>query len=89
MTCTGRASSRLPRAREVDYDDLPMLLAQYRMFVSLPTVIEPFGRTIAEAWAAGCELVTNRLVGAVHWIENDPDAIRTAAADFWKIVLDR
>jgi hypothetical protein len=39
---------------------MPALLAQYETFVFLPTVIEPFGRLVAEAWAAGCELVVER-----------------------------
>lgn len=71
----------------VRYEDMPALLARYSTFVFLPAVIEPFGRLVAEAWAAGCEIVTNNLVGALHWIENDPGAIETAAEDFWKVVL--
>jgi glycosyltransferase involved in cell wall biosynthesis len=71
----------------VNYDDMPDLLAHYERFVFLPTVIEPFGRVVAEAWAAGCEVVVNNLVGARWWIENDPDALETAADDFWKLVL--
>jgi glycosyltransferase involved in cell wall biosynthesis len=71
----------------VRYEDMPALMARYQTFVFLPTVIEPFGRLVAEAWASGCELVTNRLVGSLHWIENDPDAIETAASDFWQIAL--
>lgn len=74
-------------SRDVAYDDMPTLLASYETFVFLPTVIEPFGRLVAEAWAAGCEVVTNDLVGAKWWIENDPDALDTAAEDFWKVVL--
>jgi glycosyltransferase involved in cell wall biosynthesis len=66
---------------------MPALLARYETFVFLPTVIEPFGRLVAEAWAAGCRIVTNDLVGAKYWIQNDPDAIETAAEDFWKLVL--
>jgi hypothetical protein len=73
--------------RPVEYDDMPTLLASYSTFVFLPTVIEPFGRVVAEAWAAGCEVITNDLVGSKWWIENDPDALETAAADFWKLVL--
>lgn len=73
-------------SREVAYDAMPMLLARYEMFVFLPVVLEPFGRLVAEAWAADCEVITNNLVGAKWWIENDPDALETAAADFWKIV---
>lgn len=72
---------------EVAYDGMPALLASYRTFVYLPTVIEPFGRVVAEAWAAGCEIVTNNLVGAKWWIENDPEALETAAEDFWQLVL--
>lgn len=66
-------------------DAVPGILARYRTFVFLPTAMEPFGRVVAEAWAAGCEVVTNKLVGARWWIENDPDALTTAAEDFWKV----
>jgi glycosyltransferase involved in cell wall biosynthesis len=76
-----------PGSREVPYDQMPKLLATYQTFVFLPTVIEPFGRIVAEAWAAGCEIVTNWLVGARYWLEEDPDAIDTAAEDFWRVVL--
>jgi glycosyltransferase involved in cell wall biosynthesis len=75
-------------SQEVPYSVMPALLAQFERFVFLPTVIEPFGRLVAEAWAAGCEVVTNSLVGARHWLDNDPDAIGRAAADFWAVVLD-
>lgn len=73
---------------EVPYDDMPALLASYDTFVFLPSVIEPFGRVVAEAWAAGCEVVTNGLVGAAYWLRERPDAIETAADDFWQEVLD-
>jgi hypothetical protein len=76
-----------PGATAVRYEDMPALMARYRTFVFLPTVIEPFGRLVAEAWASGLEVVTNRLVGSLHWIENDPDAIETSAHDFWQIAL--
>jgi hypothetical protein len=75
-------------SKEVDYDDMPALLAQYRTFVHLPIVIEPFGRLVAEAWASGCEVVTNNLVGAKWWITEKPDALYTAGEDFWRVVLD-
>jgi hypothetical protein len=42
---------------------------------------------VAEAWAAGCAIVTNELVGAGYWIQENPEAIETAAEDFWKVVL--
>lgn len=75
-----------PESRPVAYDHMPSLLAQYRTFVYLPTALEPFGRLVVEAWAAGCEIVTNRLVGARWWIENDPGSLETAAEDFWKLI---
>jgi hypothetical protein len=74
-------------SEEVPYDAMPDLLARYETFVFLPTVIEPFGRLVAEAWAAGCRIVTNNLVGAKWWIENEPGKLDTAAQDFWRVVL--
>jgi glycosyltransferase involved in cell wall biosynthesis len=76
-------------ARPVAYDDMPELLARFETFVFLPTVLEPFGRLVAEAYAAGCEVVTNGLVGARQWIERDPElhAVRSAAFDFWAALL--
>jgi glycosyltransferase involved in cell wall biosynthesis len=76
-----------PGSREVSQEVMPGLLAQYETFVFLPTVIEPFGRLVAEAWAAGCAIVTNELVGAGYWIQENPEAIETAAEDFWSVVL--
>jgi glycosyltransferase involved in cell wall biosynthesis len=71
------------------YDQMPDLLAHYQRFVFLPTVIEPFGRLVIEAWAAGCEIVTNDLVGAKWWIESGHiDRVRTAGRDYWDFVLN-
>ena len=78
-----------PGSQEVPYEDMPDLLARYERFVFLPMVIEPFGRLVAEAWAAGCEIVTNGLVGAAYWIQENPEAIETAGEDFRRVVLDR
>jgi glycosyltransferase involved in cell wall biosynthesis len=74
-------------SRVVDYDDLPEILARYKTFVHLPRVTEPFGRSVVEAWASGCELVVNRNVGSVHWISEESDKLETAAEDFWNLVL--
>lgn len=71
----------------VDYEDLPQVLARYRTFIHLPSVLEPFGRAVVEAWAAGLQVVTNALVGARHYIEKEPDKLDTAASDFWNTVL--
>lgn len=68
------------------YADVPKTLWGYETFVHLPQATEPFGRAVVEAWAAGCELVVNRNIGALHWIENEPEALETAAEDFWSVV---
>jgi glycosyltransferase involved in cell wall biosynthesis len=78
-----------PGSQQVAYKGMPQLLAHFDRFVFLPTTIEPFGRTVAEAWAAGCEIVVNRLVGALEWLEGDAPAIRSAAEDYWKLVTSR
>lgn len=75
-------------SQQVEYDAMPAILAKYQTFVHLPRAIEPFGRTVVEAWAAGCQIVTNRLVGARYWIEEAPERLETAAEDFWRLVLD-
>lgn len=67
--------------------DPARILASYERFVFLPTAIEPFGRAVAEAWAAGLVLVINRNVGAAHWIANAQEKLKTAGADFWEAVL--
>lgn len=65
---------------------LPQVLWAHETFVFLPFDFEPFCRTVAEAYTAGCEVVTNSLIGATYWLERNPDAIETAAADFWATV---
>lgn len=78
-----------PRAIPIAPEEMPETLARYKTFVHLPREIEPFGRSVAEAWAAGCEIVVNRLVGARHWITNEPAKLDTAAQDFWNLILER
>jgi hypothetical protein len=71
----------------VSQEELPATLAHYDWFVFLPREPDPCPRTVIEAWAAGCKLALNGMQGASWWIENDPDALRDAAARFWKVVL--
>ena len=72
-----------------DYDKVPALLASYERFLFLPRWPEPCGRTVIEAWAAGCELIVNDLVGATEWIA-DPYLLEPgrAAAHFWQLVKE-
>jgi hypothetical protein len=72
---------------EATIPDPALTLSRYQTFVFLPTAFEPCGRAVIEAWAAGCRLVLNRNVGARHWIEREPEALETAAENFWRAVL--
>lgn len=67
---------------EVPYAQIPGILWRYAQYIFLPTEPEPFGRGVAEAWFAGCELITNRNVGALYWIEQDPEGLETAGEKF-------
>lgn len=84
----------IPQGELIDYRgaldpaQVPDVLRQHRTFVHLPTDVEGYGRGVAEAWAAGCELVVNRNVGCLYWLENDPKALDTAAARFWELTLN-
>lgn len=66
-------------------EDVAETLWRYERFVFLPTAFEPFGRCVAEAHTAGCELVVNRNAGALEWLQT-PEAMETARADFWEVV---
>lgn len=80
-----------PGGRDIDYrgpiayDDIPEVLWAAERFIHLPMVTEPFGRAVAEAHLAGCEVITNRNVGATYWL--DKPGLATAAEDFWRVVL--
>ena len=67
----------------VMYDELPSLLARYETFVFLPSAVETYSRTVVEAWASGCQIVTNGNVGALWWLDNRPGDIKRGAELFW------
>lgn len=73
---------------ELEPDQVATTLFGYKTFVFLPSEIEPFCRCVVEAWLAGCELVVNRNIGAIHWIKQHPEKLETAAEDFWDAVLN-
>jgi hypothetical protein len=62
---------------------VPSKLAEYERFLFLPAAIEPFGRTVVEAYAAGCELAVNEHIGALWWIRKAPKVLGNGAAMFW------
>lgn len=70
----------------LDPERVPQTLWNFATFVHLPTEVEAFGRGVAEAWASGMDLVVNGNVGALHCLTETPDAMATAAEDFWRVV---
>ena len=68
------------------HEDIPAIMRRHHQLVHLPTALEPFGRSVIEAWAAGLALTINRNVGAAWWIDHDPEALDTAPQDFWDTV---
>lgn len=72
----------------LDYEDVPDVLAGYEKLLFLPDVVEPYGRVVVEAWAAGCEVVANGNVGALWWMQHEPRAIGEAAARFWQHIAE-
>lgn len=73
---------------ELGYGQVPEVLKHAETFVHLPSEVEAFGRNVAEAWFAGTQLVVNENCGCLYWLRNKPEAIETAAEDFWNVVLD-
>lgn len=70
----------------VPHNQLHSVLTDYERFLFLPSRVEPFARSVVEAWAAGCELIVNRNVGALHYIQDAPDELDGAAERFWELV---
>lgn len=83
---------RLPKSirflGNVDYEQIPELMGHYERFVFFPQWVESFGRVVAEAWAAGCELVVDGDIGALWWIENEPEKIQQGTALYWDAVRE-
>lgn len=70
----------------LDQQFVAQVLWAHETFVFLPFEFEPFCRTVAEAHAAGCQVVTNGLIGARHYLEDEPEALEDPAKDFWAVV---
>jgi len=68
------------------HSKVPELFASYDKFLFLPDWPEPFGRTVAEAWASGLKLEVNRSIGALWWIEEHPDLLDKGIEMFWQSV---
>lgn len=73
---------------KVPYQKMPWILARAERLVAMPEWPEAFGRGVVEAWAAGCELFVEGRVGAMEWIDNEPDRLGFDGpiAEFWAAV---
>jgi hypothetical protein len=80
------ASPRLNYKGQLSPDKVPTTLARYEYFVFMPDEAEPFSRTTAEAWLAGCKLLVNQNIGALWWINNYQAALSVASDMFWQEV---
>lgn len=75
----------------VGYAAVPSILGAAKRFVFLPGAEESYSRTTIEAWAAGCEMVTDkRLIGAWWWLENSADALEgdRPVTAFWNTIAE-
>lgn len=73
---------------QVGYKEMPELLGAAKRYIAFPEWPEAFGRSVAEAWAAGCELLIEGRVGAQWWIDNEPERIGFDGpiAEFWAAI---
>jgi len=73
---------------EVPYQRMPSIMGNAKSFVFFPQWPEAFGRTVAEAWAAGCELIVDGRIGAMEYIENEPERLgfQGPIDEFWAAV---
>ena len=83
---TGEFVPNLNLKGPVEPGQVAQTLWRYERFVFLPSAPEPFGRCTVEAWAAGCKVVVNGNVGALHYIRREAHKLESAHEDFWGIV---
>jgi glycosyltransferase involved in cell wall biosynthesis len=65
-------------------DEVPQVLQEYSEFVFLPTMKEPFGRSVVEAKFSRCNLILNSNVGAAEWLE-PWSQITNSCQNFWTL----
>jgi glycosyltransferase involved in cell wall biosynthesis len=77
---------------KIPYEQVPGHYKLAKYFVHKPRWIEPFGRAVAEAYCAHCELIVNRNIGflSYDWDYEDRSFVKTrlkrAPKVFWKAV---
>jgi len=73
----------------VSYSFMPILFNTYETFIHLPEWIEPFGRTVAEAFLTDIKLETNKNVGflSYNWdMQETKENLMNARFQFWKSI---
>lgn len=75
-------------AGQIPYERMPQVLGKAKTYIAVPEWPEAFGRSVAEAWAAGCELRLEGKIGAQWWIENEPERLghEGPVNEFWDAV---
>lgn len=71
---------------QVPHEQTPAVMVQYERFLFMPEWVEPYGKTVIEAWAAGCKLEVSGRIGALWWLAHEPDAVKHGVERFWAIV---
>ena len=77
----------------VIYTKLNDFLNKYRNYVELPRNPQPFNRSCAEAYLAGCKVTGNKLLGALTWDwftsrDSVREHIASAPSEFWAAIED-
>jgi len=84
----GRLPSGINFVGEVGYKFMPEILGSHKNYIAMPMWVEAFGRSVVEAWAAGCNLILGGRIGAQWWIENEPERLgyMNPIKEFWEAV---
>jgi len=81
-------------SNKIPYKELPYWYKRARYFVYKPRWIEPFGRTVAEAYCASCILLVNDKIGflSYNWDFRDRafvlNQLTNSPNKFWRRVLE-
>lgn len=72
----------------ISYDEMPKYFNRAKNFIYLPRWPEPQGRVVVEAALCGCNLITNKNVGATSFDFDisDKENLRDAVKEFWDYI---
>lgn len=86
----GEYPNNITFAGEIPYEKMPQYLGTAKNYIAMPEWPEAFGRSVVEAWAAGCNLILKNRIGAQYWIENEPERLGFMGPinEFWDAVKE-